>query len=65
MSMVYRIRYKEPKSAAEAEVLVQANSPTEALVKFRHSHSDGIDSPQPKELVTSVYAEYYGDDSPW
>jgi len=65
MSMVYRIRYKHPEAAAEAEMLVEANSPTEALVKFRHLRDDQTSPPPPAERITSIYAEYYGDDFAW
>ncbi|MHC4981696.1 MAG: hypothetical protein ACYTF6_00820 [Planctomycetota bacterium] len=65
MSTVYRIRYKDKEDAAEAEALVKANSPTEALVKFRHGRNAGVNTTAPREHITSIYAEYYGEDSSW
>ena len=65
MPIVYRIRYKEAEGAAEDETLVEANSPNEALVKFRHSHAAEAASATAAELVTSIYAEYYGEKSTW
>ena len=38
--MVYRIRFRA-EDAAEQEVVVEANSPNEAMVKFRHMHQAG------------------------
>ncbi len=33
--MVYRIRFRDAAATGESEATVEANSPTEALVKFR------------------------------
>jgi hypothetical protein len=62
MSMVYRIRYKEAQDAGEVEALVEANSLTEAIVKFRHSRTCAPE-PAPEQLIKSIYAEYYGQES--
>jgi hypothetical protein len=34
--MVYRIRFRRDGQQSESEVVVEANTPTEAMVKFRH-----------------------------
>lgn len=39
--MEYQIRYRDSKESGESTVVVEANSPTEALVKFRHTRSHG------------------------
>ena len=54
--MVYRIRYRQANGPDDAEVVVEANSPTEAMVKFHHAR-DGALSQSPCEVVTSVRAE--------
>ena len=54
--MVYRIRYRDRCNDKEAEAVVEANSPTEALVKFRHVHGAAHATIAP-EGVTSVCAE--------
>jgi hypothetical protein len=54
--MEYRIRFRDPRWARECEAVVEAGSPTEAIVKFRHAHDsqqrDGARGAQ----VTSVIA---------
>ncbi len=39
--MEYHIRYRESEESGELTVMVEANSPTEALVKFRHTRRPG------------------------
>ena len=54
--MTYRIRYRKPDARGEAEMVVEAGSPTEAMVKFQCSW----DGPAPRncgDVVTSVSAE--------
>jgi hypothetical protein len=52
--MVYRIRHHRTGTTEERVAVVEANSPTEAMVKFEATHSvDGSGS----EVVTSVCAE--------
>ena len=55
--MVYRIRYCEAFRPATAEMTVEANSPSEAMVKFQHTRprDDQRDIDRPR--VTSVAAE--------
>jgi len=50
--MVYRIRYRMGNARA-AEAVVEASSPTEAVVKFRHAHGAG----RPGEQITSVSSD--------
>ena len=52
--MNYRIRYRKPGHTAEAEALVEANSPTEALVKFRCIREPRPGVSHQQEEVTSV-----------
>ncbi len=57
--MVYRIRYRKQNAPDEGETVVEANSPAEAVVKFRHAwegnaasvKSDVVTSVQPDEAV--------------
>ena len=61
--MVYRIRYRSGEGLDD-EVVVEANSPTEAMVKFQHTRetaSRGIR----REVVTSVRAEDSGGELLW
>ena len=55
--MVYRIRYRLERAEEPVEVVVEANSPTEALVKFRHIHRLGGDAGLTPQTVTSICAE--------
>lgn len=67
--MVYRIRYRQSHVRGDGEAVVEANSPTEALVKFRHSEPLTSAKPQRGEaghprqaktaacVVTSVCAD--------
>ena len=52
--MTYRIRYRKARSIADAVALVEANSPTEALVKFRCTLNSSMRSWQDQDVVTSV-----------
>jgi hypothetical protein len=54
--MLYYIRYRSTDSPADAEAVVEANSPTEAMVKFQHA-GDGGTKGRRGEVVTSVRAE--------
>jgi len=51
--MEYLIRYRKAAAAEQSEFTVEANSPTEALVKFRHT-CDGGQAPAAAETVVSV-----------
>ena len=53
--MTYRIRYRKAGETSEAETLIEAISPAEALVKFRctlEPHS--VSSPKSSQ-ITSVH----------
>ena len=52
--MNYRIRYRQAGRPDDAEAMVEANSPTEALVKFRCTR-DPLPRTMPQaDQVTSV-----------
>jgi len=59
--MLYRIRYREAQASCESEVVLEANSPTEALVKFRHT---GAAVGHAAQLVTSVSADDHDNHVP-
>jgi hypothetical protein len=54
--MVYRIRYRAAQASHSGEVVVEANSPNEAVVKFRHAPA-GRPAGRHSDVVTSVRAE--------
>jgi len=54
--MTYRIRYRKPDTHGEAEMVVEASSPTEAMIKFQCSW-DGPSPRNREDVVTSVCAE--------
>ena len=54
--MVYRIRYRSSNAAANAEAAVEANTPTEAMVKFRCAYGQDAEGADALE-VQSVWAE--------
>jgi len=56
--MVYRIRYHDSNQTIETEAVVEANSPAEAMVKFRCIHTTKPTSAT-SEMVTSVSSEDY------
>lgn len=60
--MLYRIRYHEESAAREREASVEANSPTEALIKFRYTRQDVDRAGMPRREITSVCAEDFTDD---
>lgn len=61
--MVYRIRFRRAAGTGEGEMVVEANSPTEAMVKFQHAHTDWRNRQRCGSCVTSVQAEEaYVDD---
>lgn len=55
--MVYRIRYCDSNSPGGAEVVVEAATPTEAIVKFCHTHPSSPDPATAHQMVTSISAE--------
>ena len=60
--MVYRIRYRAAQAPHSGEAVVEANSPNEAMVKFRHAPA-GRPAGRHPDVVTSVRAEE-PDESP-
>jgi len=58
----YRIRYKN-SDAVEAEVVLEANSPNEAMVKFRCMHSEA--DLKAGDSVTSIVVEDADTLAPW
>ena len=61
--MLYRIRYHDRAAAGDGEMAVEANSPNEALVKFRHIRAVPSRCAPANERVTSVFADdEFGDD---
>ena len=57
--MIYRIRYRRTDVSCDAETVVEANSPAEAMVKFQHTHDGRLASSGQslQDFVTSVRAE--------
>ena len=55
--MTYRILYRKSDGPGEAEMVVEAGSPTEAMVKFQCSWDGGRSRAKSEDLVTSVRAE--------
>lgn len=53
--MVYRIRHHRPGQSEERSDVIEANSPAEAMTKFRLTH--GLDARSDEEIITSVHAE--------
>jgi hypothetical protein len=64
-SMVYRIRYRRQRGRGEGELVVEANSPNEAMVKFCHVHSGHAKEGRAGEVVTSVTPEDSGAHPAW
>ena len=56
--MVYRIRFRDAPGAGEAEVIVEASNPAEAIIKFRHVHGEAEDADGSSKEVTSVAAAH-------
>ncbi len=54
--MTFRIRFRQAKSSVETEAVIEANSPTEAVVKFRCTRGQCPVSPALEEVITSVCA---------
>jgi len=57
--MVYRIRYHDSNQIIETEAVVEANSPAEAMIKFRCIHTTAKPISASSEMVTSVSSEDY------
>lgn len=52
--MNYRIRYRQAGRPDDAEAMVEANSPNEALVKFRCTRDTRPQAMSQSDQVTSV-----------
>ncbi len=52
--MVFKIRYRRGADGQESEVDIEASSPTEALVKFRHTWGHAEGATASGESVSSV-----------
>ena len=52
--MTYRIRFKQTEGAGEGEIVIEANSPTEAVVKFRCARGQTFHHVMKQEEITSV-----------
>ena len=63
--MVFRIRYRHQSDGRENEVEIEATSPTEALVKFRHLRDERPDVQRPHERVTSICLEKPVEEAQW
>lgn len=55
--MEYRIRIRKAPDAGQSEFTVEANSPTEAMVKFRHTCHGGQDATAAETVVSVCQAE--------
>ena len=58
--MIYRIRYKTETGNNQAEASVEANSPAEAVVKFRLNQPNPAAWADSSDSVTSVSLELGG-----
>lgn len=54
--MTYRIRYRKTHSHSEVEAVIEANSPAEAMVKFRCMQGSNHRPSKASGDVTSVTA---------
>ncbi len=63
--MTYRIRYRYPSDSIEAEVVVEANSPNEAMVKFRCLGDGRSVVSKQNDMITSVTPVSFHDVSGW
>lgn len=56
--MIFRIRFKHARDSRESETVIEANSPTEAMVKFRHIHTSRPQHPHLlHEQITSICSD--------
>ena len=63
--MTYRIRYRQSGSDTQGEVVVEANSPNEAMVKFQCTRHDPRSGMPARGVVTSVSATDPADSLVW
>ena len=63
--MTYRIRYKMHRESMESEVIVEANSPNEAMVKFRCLSDGKSVVANQHDLITSVSQVERNESGTW
>lgn len=63
--MTFRIRYRQGEGAGESEALVEANSPTEAVVKFRCTREHRPHFSVEQNVITSVSQADHPDTVLW
>lgn len=63
--MNFRIRYRQREEAGESEALVEANSPTEAVVKFRCTREHRPHFSAEQDVITSVCPADHPDTVLW
>jgi len=63
--MNFRIRYRQSEGSREDEVVVEANTPTEALVKFRCIREARPYGSSRDHLITSVAPADRSDSVRW
>ena len=63
--MVYRIRYSDDRRQSAGEILVDANSPSEAMIKFHCTNGQQFSSPSVTPKITSVCADNAPRDRDW
>ena len=57
VKVVYRIRYQGESEFGEKEAAVEASNPTEAVVKFCHTHNEPCSADRIRDKITSVSVE--------
>ena len=63
--MFYRIRYQDDVGHGQAETIVEAHNPTEALVKFSHTGRGYAEVHRLREKIVSISAEEPEETGPW
>ena len=63
--MVFRIRYRHRSDGREREAVIEANTPTEAMVKFHHAHPQIHSPASALDNITSVSSETDGEHGQW
>lgn len=63
--MNYRIRYRRAEGTGEAEEVIEANSPNEALVKFRCTRRDRPEAAPQRDVITSVHMTDHMNPAHW
>ncbi|HAU38580.1 MAG TPA: hypothetical protein DCX07_12795 [Phycisphaerales bacterium] len=63
--MTYRIRFLNGRNANQSEMLIEAGSPNEALVKFHCTRGGPEKTTKRREQVTSICPEDLSGDTFW